>query len=163
MNRRDVLAGMALCSLCCTADMAKALSFSVDSGSTLLNPCKARLPERLSEHELVRAAWDGLDASLVWDTHAHLLGDGKSGTGCWISPKMRSLFYPLPGVVPLFSVDQLVERGRLKMGDAAVIKEIREYNPVLFDFVLKRTLRVNGKKLSHNVFETARHFRFTRA
>jgi hypothetical protein len=53
-----------------------------------------------------------------------------------------------------------VERGWLKMGEAAVIKEIREYNPVLFDFVLKRTLRVNGKKLSNTVFETARHFSF---
>jgi uncharacterized protein len=410
MNRRDILAGMALC---CIADMAKALSFSVDSGSTLLNPCKTLLPDRLREHELVRAAWDGLDASQVWDVHAHLLGDGKSGSGCWISPKMHSIFYPqqflqrkffengacatdddgglddsylarlanvidefpagagmmlfafdhthnangvkdlsraafhvpnryalniakrfptrfravasvhpyredalealahakregavaikwlpsamgidpasplcdkfyealkthnlplithagqeravkgahqqhfgnplrlrraldhgvtvvvahcasmgedrdldrgpngayvscfklferlmedqryeknlladisatpqtnraavleqiiehdhwhprllngtdypLPGVVPLFSVDGLVECGWLKMGEAAVIKEIREYNPVLFDFVLKRTLRVNGKKLSNTVFETARHFRF---
>ncbi len=408
MNRRDVLAGMALC---CIADMAKALSFNVDSGSTLLNPCKVQLPDRLRQHELTRAAWDGLDASQVWDVHAHLLGDGKSGSGCWISPKMDSIFYPqqflqrkffengacasdddgglddsylarlanlidefppgagmmlfafdhthnangvkdlsraafhvpdryalniakrfptrfravasvhpyredalealahakregaiavkwlpsamgidpasascdkfyealkthnlplithagqeravrgahvqhfgnplrlrraldhgvtvvvahcasmgedrdldrgpngayvscfklferlmddkryeknlladisatpqtnraavleqiierdhwhprllngtdypLPGVVPLFSVDGLVERGWLKIDEANVIKEIREYNPVLFDFVLKRTLRVNGKRLSNNVFETARHF-----
>ncbi len=91
MKRRDVLAGMALC---CIADMVGALSFGVDEGSTLLNPCKARLPERLREHELVRAAWDGLDATQVWDVHAHLLGDGKSGSGCWISPKMHSIFYP---------------------------------------------------------------------
>ncbi len=410
MNRRDVLVGSALC---CIADMAKALSFRVDSGSTLLNPCKARLPEHLRGHELVRAAWDGLTASQVWDAHAHLLGDGKSGSGCWISPKMRSLFYPqqflqrkffengacandddggldesylarlanlidefptgsgmmlfafdhthaqdgskdlsraafyvpnryalniakrfptrfravasvhpyrgdaltaladakregavavkwlqsamgidpasplcdkfyealklhnlplithagqeravkgaheqhfgnplrlrrpldqgvkvivahcasmgedrdlnrgpngkyvtcfelferlmddkqyennlladisatpqtnraaviekiierdhwhprllngtdypLPGVVPLFSVDRLVERSWLTKSEGGVMKEIREYNPVLFDFVLKRTLRVNGKKLSNTVFETARHFRF---
>ncbi len=410
MNRRDVLVGSALC---CIADMAKALSFGVDSGSTLLNPCKARLPEHLRGHELVRAAWDGLTASQVWDAHAHLLGDGKSGSGCWISPKMRSFFYPqqflqrkffengacandddggldesylarlanlidefptgsgmmlfafdhthaqdgskdlsraafyvpnryalniakrfptrfravasvhpyrgdaltaladakregavavkwlqsamgidpasplcdkfyealklhnlplithagheravkgaheqhfgnplrlrrpldhgvklivahcasmgedrdldrgpngkyvscfglferlmddkqyennlladisatpqtnraaviekiierdhwhprllngtdypLPGVVPLFSVDRLVERSWLTKSEGGVMKEIREYNPVLFDFVLKRTLRVNGKKLSNTVFETARHFRF---
>ncbi len=410
MNRRDVLVGSALC---CIADMAKALSFGVDSGSTLLNPCKVRLPEHLRGHELVRAAWDGLTASQVWDAHAHLLGDGKSGSGCWISPKMRSFFYPqqflqrkffengacandddggldesylarlanlidefptgsgmmlfafdhthaqdgskdlsraafyvpnryalniakrfptrfravasvhpyrgdaltaladakregavavkwlssamgidpasplcdkfyealklhnlplithagqeravkgaheqhfgnplrlrrpldhgvkvivahcasmgedrdldrgpngkyvscfelferlmddkqyennlladisatpqtnraaviekiierdhwhprllngtdypLPGVVPLFSVDRLVERSWLTKSEGSVMKEIREYNPMLFDFVLKRTLRVNGKKLSNTVFETARHFRF---
>ena len=98
MNRRGVLGGMALC---CIADLAKALSFSVDAGSALLNPCKARLPEHLREHELTRAAWDGLDARQVWDVHAHLLGDGKSGSGCWINPKMYSLFYPQQFLIKL--------------------------------------------------------------
>lgn len=91
MNRRNAIAATALC---CIADMARALPFNVDTGSTLLNPCKTRLPQALREHELVRAAWNGLDANQVWDVHAHLLGDGQSGSGCWISPKMRSIFYP---------------------------------------------------------------------
>ena len=35
---------------------------------------------------------------------------------------------------------------------------IREYNPLLFDFVLKRHLRSNGKALSNSVFETRKFF-----
>jgi hypothetical protein len=32
-----------------------------------------------------------------------------------------------------------------------VLKEIRSHNPLLFDFVLKRHLRSNGKALSNSV------------
>jgi mannonate dehydratase len=91
MKRRDFLAASGLC---CLADLARAMPFQLDEGGTLMNPCQSGLPEALRTHELVRAAWEGLDPSIVWDVHAHLLGDGKSGSGCWISPKMRSILYP---------------------------------------------------------------------
>ena len=39
-----------------------------------------------------------------------------------------------------------------------MLKEIRLHNPLLFDFVLKRNLRSNGKALSAGVFETRRFF-----
>ncbi len=91
MKRRDFLAATALC---CIADMAKALPISMGEGSNLFNQCKSGLPEPLRDHELLKAAWDGLDPRQVWDMHAHLLGDGKSGSGCWISPKMKSILYP---------------------------------------------------------------------
>jgi mannonate dehydratase len=58
------------------------------------NPCLARLPQRLAEHELVRAAWDGLDAAQVWDAHAHLVGTGDSGSGVVVNPRMESLLSP---------------------------------------------------------------------
>jgi mannonate dehydratase len=35
---------------------------------------------------------------------------------------------------------------------------VREHNPLLFDFVLKRALRANGKALPASVFETRRFF-----
>jgi len=60
-----------------------------------LNPCRAALPPRLATHELVRAAWDGIDASRIWDCHVHIAGIGDSGTGIWINPRMRSLLHPL--------------------------------------------------------------------
>jgi mannonate dehydratase len=56
----------------------------------LLNPCRGALPERLARHELVRAAWDGLDPADVWDCHVHLAGTGDSGEGPWMSPRMSS-------------------------------------------------------------------------
>ena len=58
------------------------------------NPCRARLPRRLAEHELVAAAWDGLEAAKVWDSHVHLVGSGDSGSGVVVNPRMESLLNP---------------------------------------------------------------------
>jgi uncharacterized protein len=58
------------------------------------NPCHARLPRRLAEHELVRAAWDGLDPAKVWDSHAHLIGTGDAGSGIYVNPQTDSLLNP---------------------------------------------------------------------
>jgi uncharacterized protein len=76
----------------------------------------------------------------------------------WTHRLVHGSDYPLPGVMPLFSVDGLVERGWLPKNEATVIKSIREYNPLLFDFVLKRSLRINGKSLHPKIFESARLF-----
>jgi len=43
---------------------------------------------------LVRAAFDGVDAARVWDSHAHLVGLGTGGTGADIDPEMRSHLHP---------------------------------------------------------------------
>ena len=58
------------------------------------NPCRARLPRRLAGHELVRAAWDGIDAAQAWDAHAHLAGTGDAGSGVVVNPRMQSLLHP---------------------------------------------------------------------
>ena len=66
--------------------------------------------------------------------------------------------YPLPGVMPLFSMDQMVRRGYIARAEAKVISAIRQYNPLLFDFVLKRHLKVGGKRFSNTVFHSRRVF-----
>ena len=58
------------------------------------NPCHARLPRRLAEHELVRAAWEGIDAAQCWDSHTHLIGTGDSGSGIFVNPATDSLLNP---------------------------------------------------------------------
>jgi uncharacterized protein len=60
----------------------------------LWNPCLAPLPRRLANHELVQAAWSGIDASQVWDAHAHLVGTGDSSSGIVVHPAMQSLLSP---------------------------------------------------------------------
>ena len=60
----------------------------------LWNPCHASLPRRLAEHELVLAAWQGIDVRQVWDAHAHLVGTGDSGSGIVVHPRMESLLSP---------------------------------------------------------------------
>ncbi len=91
INRREFLAGLCLC---CFSGAVKAAPFRVDEGAHLMNACRTGLPAALRTHALVQAAWAGLSPSKVWDVHAHLLGDGKSGSGCWINPHMQSIFYP---------------------------------------------------------------------
>jgi mannonate dehydratase len=76
----------------------------------------------------------------------------------WHARLLNGSDYPLPGVMPITSVDYLVSLGLLRESAGAVLKEIRSYNPILFDFALKRTLRSNGKALSAQVFETRRFF-----
>ncbi|MGH8670493.1 MAG: amidohydrolase family protein [Burkholderiales bacterium] len=66
--------------------------------------------------------------------------------------------YPLPAVMPLFSMDMLVEAGYLNRRDAEVLSSIRRHNPLLFDFVLKRTVAYRGQRFPPTVFESARLF-----
>jgi mannonate dehydratase len=66
--------------------------------------------------------------------------------------------YPLPGVLPLFSVKQMLRRGYLRREDGPLLSDIRRHNPLLFDFVLKRSLRVGDAAFAPVVFETGRLF-----
>jgi len=66
--------------------------------------------------------------------------------------------YPLPGVFPLFSMTTMVDRGYINESEAKVIRAIRPHNPLLFDFVLKRTLRHAGKSFAPAIFQTRRIF-----
>lgn len=78
--------------------------------------------------------------------------------GDWHARLLNGSDYPLPGLMPIFSVDYLVSLKLVAESAAPVLKEIRLHNPLLFDFVLKRNLRSNGKALSASVFETRRFF-----
>ena len=76
----------------------------------------------------------------------------------WHPRLLNGSDYPLPGVMPLFSVEQFVSMQMLDERAALVLTEIRQHNPLLFDFVLKRALRSRGKALPPRVFETRAFF-----
>jgi mannonate dehydratase len=76
----------------------------------------------------------------------------------WHARLLNGSDYPLPGVMPLYSLDFIVALGLLAPAAAPVLTEIRHYNPLLFDFVLKRSLRLGGAALGASVFETRRFF-----
>lgn len=89
MNRRHMMAG------CCAALGAGLFSGLVPAAARVLfNPCRGRLPPELAQHDLVLSASDGLDASRLVDTHAHLLGTGDSGSGCSVHPSMHQWWHP---------------------------------------------------------------------
>lgn len=78
----------------------------------------------------------------------------------WHSRLLNGSDYPLPGVLPLVSLDTFAARGMLAAEAIPVLREIRDHNAILFDFVLKRALRgaSAGQRFSAAVFETRRHF-----
>ncbi len=67
--------------------------FSLRDG--VLNACAPELPPDLREHPLVQAAWRGIDAGKVWDSHCHAFGDGASGSGLWFNPRLNNIWKPV--------------------------------------------------------------------
>lgn len=76
----------------------------------------------------------------------------------WHPRLLNGSDYPLPGVMPLFSIAELVAQGYLAPALETPIAALRHHNPLLFDFVLKRHLAFNGKRFSNTVFETGNTF-----
>jgi predicted TIM-barrel fold metal-dependent hydrolase len=84
--------------LCCGAAAVAGLFTSLETRAAipgLNNPCRGKLPDALTQHELVRAAFDGIDPHALWDVHAHLLGTGDSGSGCTVHPSMSQWWRPI--------------------------------------------------------------------
>ncbi len=79
-------------------------------------------------------------------------------TSDWHARLLNGSDYPLPGVMPIFSVDYLVSLKLIDERSVPVLKEIRLHNPLLFDFVVKRQLRFQGKAFAARVFETRKFF-----
>lgn len=76
----------------------------------------------------------------------------------WQSRLLNGSDYPLPGVMPLFSAAILANMDLLDPAFVPVLQEIRQYNPLLFDFALKRLLRFGDYRFAPSVFETRRFF-----
>jgi len=62
--------------------------------------------------------------------------------------------YPLPAINSLIHTRSMARAGFITDEERAQLNEIYDYNPLLFDFVLKRTLRhpETGQKLAPSVF-----------
>ena len=61
--------------------------------------------------------------------------------------------YPLPAVNVVIRTSKVENAGLITEEEAELISEIYEYNPLMFDYVLKRTLRLNGKGFPAQVFQ----------
>ena len=77
----------------------------------------------------------------------------------WHHRLLNGSDYPLPGVLPLFTTGKLARAGLLDKAAVPVLDEIQLYNPLLFDFVLKRQLRSGTQKLPASVFHTRDFFK----
>lgn len=61
-------------------------------------------------------------------------------------------------MTPMFSVKLLVDKGWLEPAAVPVLKRLREHNAMLFDFVLKRSLRSGGHAFGNAIFSTRSRF-----
>lgn len=82
-----------------------------------------------------------------------VLERGREG-GDWAQRLINGTDYPIPGLMPLYSLGELVADGLLDASAVAPLTGIRRHNPLLFDFVLKRHLRLAGQGLASSIFET---------
>ena len=76
----------------------------------------------------------------------------------WQARLLNGSDYPLPGVVPLIDVRKLAGRGLLAAGRVEPLLALRHHNVLMFDFVLKRSLALDGQRFANEVFETAPFF-----
>ena len=76
----------------------------------------------------------------------------------WHGRLLNGSDYPLPGIMPIVSIEHFVRLGLLAESDVAVLRELREHNPILFDFVLKRSLKSGSARFAGRIFETRRFF-----
>jgi predicted TIM-barrel fold metal-dependent hydrolase len=62
--------------------------------------------------------------------------------------------YPLPAVNVLVRTGTLVKHGYITVEERAELNEVYDYNPLLFDFVLKRTMKLPGteQRLPASIF-----------
>jgi mannonate dehydratase len=80
----------------------------------------------------------------------------------WHPRLLHGSDYPLPGIPVLTRAPRLADAGLLDAAAVPVLAAIREHNPLLFDFVLKRSLAAGGRRWPAAVFETRRHFGIAR-
>jgi uncharacterized protein len=68
-------------------------AFSFADGTS--NPCWPGAAWSSEEAALIQATFDGIDAGQYIDVHAHLLGTGDSGSGCFVHPSLYQLWRPI--------------------------------------------------------------------
>jgi uncharacterized protein len=77
----------------------------------------------------------------------------------WHARLLNGSDYPLPGIVPLIYLKSLFDQKLLDPEALEPLRRLRSINVLLFDFVLKRSLGVEGRGFAPSVFETAPFFK----
>lgn len=76
----------------------------------------------------------------------------------WHPVLLNGSDYPVPGILPMISLRKLAREKLLPEEAVHDLQLVREHNPLLFDFAVKRLLSWQGKTFSASVFETRRFF-----
>lgn len=114
--------------------------------------------ERLMSHKPYEGRLFG-DISGITQLNRHAALPRILAHDDWEGRLLNGSDYPLPGIMPLFSLKAMVSAGLLDEAVVAPLRSLREKNALAFDFALKRNLRApNGRRLPASVFETRDFF-----
>lgn len=72
----------------------------------------------------------------------------------WHNRLINGSDYPLPAIMPLINTRQLNQMGLLDSEHLPFLQELKLYNPLMFDFAVKRLMRFNGISFNSSIFET---------
>jgi len=76
----------------------------------------------------------------------------------WHARLLNGSDYPLPGILPLVSTKQLMRAGLLEESHLLFLQTLRDYNPLMFDFAVKRLIKFEDTSFAANIFETRPFF-----
>lgn len=76
----------------------------------------------------------------------------------WHARLINGSDYPLPGIMPLINTRQLNQMGLIDSEYLPFLQALKRYNPLMFDFAVKRLIRFNGIGFDSRIFETRRIF-----
>ena len=113
---------------------------------------------RLMDEPAYRQNLFGELAAVTQVNRADVVQATLIGRSDWHPRLINGSDYPLPGVLPLFSPGYFADRGWLTREQDELLRSVRVHNPLLFDFLLKRMLRIDGQAFAPAVFMTRRHF-----
>lgn len=97
--------------------------------------------------------WGDLSAVTLRNRDVAVLRELLERTG-WHGRLVNGSDWPLPAIRVLTDLDGLQAAGLLSAGDLPALRELHAYHPLLFDLVLKRSLRGReGTRFGAEVFE----------
>lgn len=76
----------------------------------------------------------------------------------WHARLINGSDYPLPGIMPLINTRQLNQMGLIDSEYLPFLQALKRYNPLMFDFAVKRLIRFNGIGFDSRIFETRHIF-----
>jgi len=76
----------------------------------------------------------------------------------WHNRLLNGSDYPLPGIFPLINTEQLARNNLLEKAHLPFLQQLKNYNPLMFDFAVKRLIKFNGVSFANSVFETRHVF-----
>lgn len=76
----------------------------------------------------------------------------------WHNRLVNGSDYPLPSIMPLTNTKQLHHMHLLDSEHLPFLQALKHYNPLMFDFAVKRLIHFDGIRFNKSVFETRRVF-----
>ena len=76
----------------------------------------------------------------------------------WHNRLLNGSDYPLPGIFPLINTEALNKAGLLENEHVNFLQQLKQYNPLMFDFAVKRLIKFKGVSFANSVFETRHVF-----